>query len=202
MRAATWTNGPGGIGNLSAPTYDASMLLKQGLSIAFGTAIGIGIGAAIPRAQAQEPAKSTQSVADFPDLVGGLKATPGCMAVRTSAFENGKQLAIFAWFKNKAAVNAWYNSPMHRGAMKRFFPGMQGGTTALEGFKDEKSPLLVVATVSPAEKPMLESTKLAISQIAIEIYTPVPGGLTIGGGFGPNEMDVPGLVRLQRPGGQ
>jgi len=170
------------------------MLLKHAVLIGLGIAIGTSFGAALPRAEAQG---GQQSVQDFPDLVGGLKATPGCIGVRTSSFDNGKQLAIFAWFKNKGAVDAWYNSKMHRDAMKQFFPSMPGQAHALEGFKDEKSPLLVVATVTPSDKPGVEGTKLAISQIAIEIYTPVSGGLAAGGGFGPKELAVPGLVRFQ-----
>lgn len=171
------------------------MLLKHGLLIGLGLVVGVGVGAGIPRAQAQGDQK-TLSVTDFPDLIGGLKATPGCLSVKNSGFNGGKQLAIFAWFKNKAAVNAWYNSKMHRDAMKKFFPNMPGRPTTLDGFKDEKSPLLVVATVTPSDKPAIEGSPLAVSQIAIEIYTPVPGGVAFGGSFGPENMDVPGLVRV------
>lgn len=172
------------------------MLLKQGLLVVFGVVVGIGIGAGLPKAFAQGDGQKTLKVSDFPDLVSGLKATPGCISVKNTAFANGKQLAIFAWFKNKAAVNAWYNSRMHRDAMKKFFPNQPGRRTALDGFKDTKSPLLVVATVTPSDKTGVEGSPLAISQIAIEIYTPVPGGLAFGGGFGPDEMEVSGLVRV------
>lgn len=147
-------------------------------------------------AVAQESGQKTLTVRDFPDLVGGLRATPGCLSVKNSAFDGGKQVAIYAWFKNKAAVNAWYHSPMHRDAMKKFFPKMPGHTQTLEGFKDDKSPVLVVASITPSEKPVIEGSPLAVSQIAIEMYTPIPGGITIGGGFGPKEMDVPGLIRM------
>jgi hypothetical protein len=177
------------------------MLIKHGLPITFGVLLGIGIGAGIPRAQAQGSDQKSLRVSDFPDLIGGLKATPWCIAVKNSAFNGGKQLAIFAWFKNKAAVNAWYNSPMHRDAMRKFFPNMPGRASALEGMRDEKSPLLVVATVTPAEKPAIDGSPLAVSQIAIEIYTPAPGGVVIGGGFGPDALDVKGLVRIPTKGG-
>jgi hypothetical protein len=172
------------------------MLSKQIAGTAIGVAIGLVIGATIPRVLAQDGAAKPQTVADFPDLVSGLRATPGCLSVRTSSFDAGKQLAIFAWFKNKAAVNSWYHSTMHRGAMKKFFPTFPAKRESLESFKDEKSPLLVVATVTPSDKPKVQGTQLSISQIGIEIYTPVPGGLTLGGGFGPVQMDVPGLVRM------
>lgn len=153
---------------------------------------GIVIGVSSPKVQAQQ-----QSVADFPDLGAGLKATPGCLDVKSTALNDGKMLTIFAWFENKAAVDAWYNSKMHRDAMRKFFPNMPGSPHALAGFKDEKSPLLVVATVTPADKPGVSGSQLAISQIAIEIYTPVPGGVAFGGGFGPESMKVPGLRRMK-----
>jgi hypothetical protein len=177
------------------------MLLKHGLLIGFGMAIGLGIGAGVPRAMAQVDGQKPLRVTDFPDLIGGLKATPGCIAVKNSAFGNGKQLAIYAWFKNKTAVDAWYNSSMHRDAMKKFFPNMPGRPSALEGYKDAKSPLLVVATVTPSDKPTIAGSPLAISQIAIEIYTPVPGGVALGGGFGPDSLEVPGLVRIPTTSG-
>lgn len=155
--------------------------------------LGIVIGASSGNAAAQQ-----QTVQDFPDLAAGLRATPGCLDVKATALNGGKMLTIFAWFENKAAVNAWYKSPMHQDAMKKFFPNFPGGGEALAGFKDDKSPLLVVATVTPSDKQGVAGSNLAISQIAIEIYTPVPGGLAFNGGFGPEAMKVPGLRRLKQ----
>ena len=158
---------------------------------------GIGIGVSSRPALAQDQkAGQKQTVADFPDLVAGLKATPGCIEV-TQAMLPGGKMTIFAWFENKAAVNAWYMSPMHQGVMKKFFPNMPGHGEAIPAFKDEESPLLVVATITPSQEPMIEGSSLAISQIAIEIYTPVPGGIAFGGGFGPDSLKVPGLRRMK-----
>ncbi|HJP82752.1 MAG TPA: antibiotic biosynthesis monooxygenase [Fimbriimonadaceae bacterium] len=178
------------------------MLIKQSLLVGFGIAMGIGIGVSIPFANAQVKAQGQRTVGEFPDLVGGLRATPGCLSVKTSSFNAGKQAVIFSWFKNKAAVNAWYNSKMHRDAMRKFFPNHPGNPSALSGFKDEKSPLLVVASVTPSDKPMIAGSPLAVSQIAIEIYQPVPGGLTFGGGFAPDTLEVPGLIRMPANGGK
>ena len=33
-----------------------------------------------------------------------------------------------------------------------------------------------------------------VSQIAIELYAPLPGGLAAGGRFAPSTVDVPGLL--------
>src|SRR5690349_20087530 len=53
----------------------------------------------------------------FPDLVGPLKATPGCLGVETSRTASGK-LVIFAWFEDKKAVMRWYNSELHQQLVK------------------------------------------------------------------------------------
>src|SRR5439155_21909338 len=46
------------------------------------------------------------------DLVGALKASPGCLGVETARTASGKQV-IFAWFENKKAVLTWYYSDTH-----------------------------------------------------------------------------------------
>lgn len=169
------------------------MDLRHLTLICLGILIGAGVKSAVPT-----PQDKTPTVNDFPDLVGGLRATPGCIDVKASTLNDGKQLAVFAWFENKAAVQAWYSSPMHADAMKKFFPGRSTRPMSLSGFKDKKAPLLVVATVTPSNEPSVKGTPLAISQIAIEIYTPVQGGLVLGGsGFGPNNLKVPGLRRME-----
>ncbi len=158
-----------------------------------GMGIAIGYSLALQNSPTQDP--KTFTVQDFPNLFQGLKQTPGILDVKVAILD-GKKQTIFAWFKNKAAVNAWYTSKMHRDAMAKFFPNMRGNYETLAGFKDEKAPLLVVASVTPGEKLVMEGSALKAEQIAIEIYTPVPGGLTIGGGFGPKTMEVPGMMRI------
>lgn len=127
----------------------------------------------------------------FPDLVKGLKASPGCLGVDAARTSSGKQV-IFAWFENKKAVLAWYYSEMHQGAMKSFFPGYKTGTP-MKDIKDDDRPFLVIASLTPAEKAQVDGTKLPISQIAIELYNPAPGGVALGGRFAPSALKVPGL---------
>lgn len=161
-------------------------------------ALTVGIAGGFTLASHLQPAPQnpqTFSVRDFPDLGKGLMETPGVLSVK-SAILDGKRQTIFAWFKNKAAVNAWYHSKMHRDAMVKFFPNLPAKPESLSAFKDEKSPLLVVASVTPGTKPIMEGSPLMAEQIAIEIYAPVPGGITIGGGFGPASLDIPGIIRL------
>lgn len=166
----------------------------------FGAGIAVGLGAfqltSADHAPDQDPKPAAQTVRDFPDLVSGLRATPGCIDVKVGNIHAGKTQVIYAWFKNKKSVNSWYHSDMHRGAMKKFFPAMQAQDEVLAGWKDDQSPVLIVASVTPSDKPHFKDSNLAISQIAIEMYTPLPGGIQFGGGFAPKDLDVKGMSRI------
>jgi hypothetical protein len=125
----------------------------------------------------------------FPDLVAGLKATPGCLGVEIARTTSGKQV-IFAWFENKKAALAWYYSDMHRGVAKGFFPNAPE-RTPMADIPDDGQPIMAIASLTPA--PAGAETKMPFSQIAIELYRPLPGGLAVGGRFAPATVSVPGL---------
>jgi hypothetical protein len=127
----------------------------------------------------------------FPDLVAGLKATPGCLGVETARTDSGKNV-IFAWFEDKKAALKWYYSGMHQGAMKGFFPGHKADTP-LKNVPDDSGPILAIASITMSDKPNFKASTLPISQIAIELYQPVSGGIFLGGRFAPDRLKVPGL---------
>ncbi|HSI73230.1 MAG TPA: antibiotic biosynthesis monooxygenase [Fimbriimonas sp.] len=162
-------------------------------ALALSCVLGLAVGLSVNNASAQQKPQSTR---DFPDLVGGLKASPGCLGVEVVTAKGGKQAVIMAWFKNKKAVEDWYYSPMHTGAMSKFFPGQASGHKPLELVKDPNIPIMVIASVTPSEKPA-EGQSLAVSQIAIELYTPLPGGAALGSTFAPESLNTPGLTRLK-----
>ena len=132
----------------------------------------------------------------FPDLVAGLKATPGCLGVETARTASGKQV-IFAWFENKKAVLAWYYSDTHRSVQKMFAPGSPA-RTPLADVPDDGQPVLAIASLTLTGAPGPENP-IPVSQIAIELYSPLPGGLAAGGRIAPSAMKVPGLVDVQLP---
>lgn len=154
---------------------------------------GIAIGTFLNASDSPQGGGAHQ-IGEFPDLGKGLRETPGCIGVKTVAQPGSNQQTIMAWFENKQAVRNWYFSKMHQDAMKKFFPGF-GQTDPLSGFKDEKAPILMIASVTPGDKP-LPGTKLVAKQISIEAYTPVPGGVALGGTFAPEKLQVPGLKRI------
>jgi hypothetical protein len=125
-----------------------------------------------------------------PDLVGGLRQSPGCLGVEVARTMSGKDV-IFAWFKDKKAVEAWYDSEMHQQAMKQFFPGEHGRPMA--GVPDDIGPIMAIASVTMSDKANFGETNLPVSQISIELYAPVTGGLYLGGRFAPESLKVKGM---------
>lgn len=145
-----------------------------------------------PPAQTAPPAQAKGNrQGGMPDLVGALKKTPGCLGVETAKTSSGKSL-IFAWFKDKKAAMAWYKSDVHRFFMDNMVEE-RSGKKPMENVKDDGKPVLVIASITFSDKPRLEGVKMPISQIAVELYQPVDGGLSIGGRFAPEAMIVPGI---------
>lgn len=164
--------------------------MKSLLTFFSGVSLGAALLTSLP-----EPQQDKQTVAQFPNLQKGLQETPGCLGVQTFGASGGKQV-IAAWFENRKAMEAWYYGKMHQEAMAKFFPSFEKTGRPFAEFRDEKAPLLIIASVTPGEKPIGNGSRLAVSQIAIEGYTPIPGGIAIGGTFAPESLLVPGLVRL------
>lgn len=139
-----------------------------------------------------------QGPAGFPDLVGALKSTPGCLGVETAETASDKQV-IFAWFENKKAVLNWYYNDTHQHAMRMFMPGRSSGRVPLSEIADESGPIMVIASLTLTDKPRSDGVSLPVSQIAIELYGPLPGGLAVGGRFAPSAVKVRGLLEPTAP---
>ena len=126
----------------------------------------------------------------FPDLIAGLKSTPGCLGVETARTASGKQV-IFGWFENKAALLKWYYSDAHVQSMA--LGGGKPSKHPMPDLPDDGQPIMAIASVTLAQS---GEAGMAISQIAIELYRPAPGGLAGGGSFAPAGLQVPGLRRF------
>ncbi|MBM4016307.1 MAG: hypothetical protein FJ293_15265 [Planctomycetes bacterium] len=144
-------------------------------------------------------------------LVNGLKATKGCLGVETAMTASRKSV-IFAWFEDKKAAMRWYESDVHQ----TFMLGMAEGAAAAGGeygdaeaaAAEEREPMagvpdgvpfLCIATITPATKQAIPGFPMPISQVSIELYTPLPGGLSLNGKFAPAELKVPGMVEETLP---
>ena len=168
----------------SAPLRTMTRLTHR--PAAFLALIVLGIWVATGIAQEAKPQGS-----GFPDLVAGLKATQGCLGVETARTASRKNV-IFAWFEDKKAVLRWYYSDMHQQAQKSLFPGHKPGEP-LKDVPDDVGPVMAIASITMGEKPQIEGTSLPISQISIELYKPVTGGIFYGGRFAPESLKVPNM---------
>jgi hypothetical protein len=139
------------------------------------------------------PAAQAGAQQQGPDLIAGLRSTPGVLGVDAARTMSGKQV-IFAWFENKQAVLNWFYSETHQAAMRLFASGASSGRTPLADIADNSGPILAIASLTMTDKPHVEGASLPVSQIAIELYAPLPGGLAVGGRFAPSSLKVPGLI--------
>ena len=126
----------------------------------------------------------------MPDLIGGLQQVEGCLGVDAARTGDGKQL-VFAWFEDKAAVLRWYYGETHMGIID-LVAGDDGlaATKPLEHVSDDAGPIMVIASITMAEKPAFQGFDMPISQIAIELYEALPGGAFLGSRFAPAEVKV------------
>jgi hypothetical protein len=138
------------------------------------------------------------------ELIAALQKSPGCLGVETGGFRSGK-FAIFAWFKDKESLLAWYRSDVHQGVMTSLRAGMSaakptaGGVAEareatpapsaqhvpLEFVPDDVGTILCIATITPSTQPQVPGFPAPIGQISIELYKPLPGGASFGGTFAP-----------------
>lgn len=153
----------------------------------------------VPRAQAPATTREVPPQ-DFPDpaaLVRALKQTPGCLGAELGRAESGKVL-IFAWFENKQGLVNWYTGAAHRQRMKEYF-GLEPSRTPLQNVPDNGAPILVIASFTLADRARFKETRLPLSQLAIELYQPLAGGIDAGGRLAPDALKVP-KMRHYAPG--
>ncbi|SRR5712692_1550084 len=147
---------------------------------------------------AQEARPANPFGAVIPDLVSGLNATPGCLGVELARTASGKQV-VFAWFEDKRALMRWYSSDAHLRAIQAVFPGHQLSGTTLKDLPDDAGPILSIASIVLADPSQASSGASPLRQIAIEHYTPMAGGIAVGGRFAPAALKVPGLREIVLP---
>ncbi len=130
-----------------------------------------------------------------PDLIAALRGTPGVLGVDAASTMSGKQV-IFAWFENKQAVLNWFYSDTHQAVMRMYAAGGSSGRKPLADIADDSGPILTIASLTMTDTPQVSGVQMSVSQIAIELYAPLPGGLAAGGRFAPSSVKVPGLLEV------
>ena len=132
----------------------------------------------------------------FPDVVGALRTTPGCLGVETAQTQSGKRV-IFAWFEGKKALVDWYYGDVHQQAMKTVFPNQTFDRQPLPDLDDANGPILAIVSVKRSETSSTDAPSAGISSIGIELYGPLPGGIAVGGRFAPAALKVRGLREIE-----
>jgi hypothetical protein len=136
-----------------------------------------------------KPADKAAPSANLLNLPAALKATPGCLGIELAQTQGGKRV-IFAWFENKKAALKWYYSGIHQKAMHQAFPTFVADEP-LQDVPDNAGPILAIASITPSAKPLSKVIGMPFSQIAIELYQPLPGGISLGGRFTPEAVKMP-----------
>jgi hypothetical protein len=167
----------------------------------FAAASALALVIALPSAvsvlaQAPPPAQG-----GIPDLIGSLKKTPGVLGVdAVQRTLNGKAV-IFAWFENKKAALAWYYSDAHQALMLQFGSERTRPNGPLADVPDDGRPILAIASLTmPAPPQPGADLRASVTQIAIELYAPLPGGIAVGGRFAPSSVKVQGLIEVPMGG--
>jgi len=123
--------------------------------------------------------------------VEAAQASPGCLGVKLGRTENGTNV-IFAWFESKQALVTWYKSDFHQWAMRTVFPNQTFDREPMPDVPENSGPILALVTLKLAEAPQ-PGSPIPIETIGIELYTPLPGGVAVGGRFAPQSVTVPGM---------
>jgi hypothetical protein len=146
---------------------------------------------------AQAPEAPPNPLMNLPKLI---QTTPGCLGVETAMTQSGK-MVIFAWFENKTAALAWYYSQAHQALMKMAGGGAPRPRGPMADVPDDGRPIMAIAsvTLSRPQEGIPQTGLPPVSQIAIELYAPLPGGLAAGGRFAPASVTVPGLLATSDP---
>ena len=146
------------------------------------------------------PAAAQTPPLDFRDVVRAARSAPGVLGVDTGQTASGRQV-IFAWFEDKKSIVAWYRSEVHQKAIKSVFPDRTFDREPLPDLPENSGPILAIVSIkfTDAPKPSEASSFPAFGSIGIELYTPLPGGVAVGGRFAPPSLKVPGLREIDLP---
>ena len=131
--------------------------------------------------------KQSQSADLGQMLIAGLKQTEGCLGVDSAQTSSGKNV-IMAWFEDAEAVRRYYNHPTHI-AMMRMLGTDPAAHKPLEHVA-EGIPVLVMASLTMSQENKIAGAPIPISQIAIELYAPLPGGAQVNGRMAPDDFPV------------
>jgi hypothetical protein len=96
-----------------------------------------------------------------------LDKQPGLLGVHVlSSIDHPGMLVILTWWENKRALNDWFYSETHQGIITQYYGN---------GARDAAA-----AKPNDSARSMTQG-----SQVGIELFAPLPGGMEYGGGLTP-----------------
>jgi hypothetical protein len=131
-------------------------------------------------------------------LVKAVMASPGVLGIELGQTVKGRRV-IFAWFEDKRALVNWYQSDFHERGVKWAFPNLKSVREPLPDLPENSGQILALVTLKFADRSANGAavtritSRPPIESIGIELYTPLPGGVAVGGRFAPRSVRVPGL---------
>lgn len=144
-----------------------------------------------PTGQPGQPARGAPDLGGM--LIKGLLATEGCLGADAAQLQSGK-IAIIAWFENVAAAKRWYYSETHARVMNMAGSDPEA-REPMQHVKDPDAPVMVIAAITMGGRAVVPGG-MPISQISIEMYTPLPGGASVNGRLAPEAFNIPHFRRL------
>ena len=81
--------------------------------------------------------------------------------------------------------------------MKVAFPNLTFNREPLPDTPDNSGQILAIVSLRLNEAPAPAGATLPIGTIGIELYTPLPGGVAVGGRFAPKSVRVPALREIE-----
>jgi len=149
---------------------------------------------------AQEPNPGDPGYGE--QLIKAVLASPGVLGIELGQTTKGKRV-IFAWFENKKALVNWYKSDFHQRGVKWAFPDQKFDREPLPDMPENSGQILALVTLKFADKSTSNAAASSVASrpplesIGIELYTPLPGGVAVGGRFAPKSVRVPGLREIE-----
>lgn len=151
-----------------------------------------------PPAAPGSPPGAAQAMGLGQMLVQQIKSVDGCLGVETAALTSGKNV-IIAWFENAEAARRWYDHPVHQRLMsggQAGQPGEQPAERKALAHVPPDVPVMVMACITMSERPEIPGVPIPISQISIEMYTPLDGGAAINGRLTPESINIEHMRRI------
>jgi len=162
-------------------------MITCGAALALGATMLTLPAASAPSGAIERVAHQPQNLDIGQILFEGLANSEGCLKVMGADTSEGHNV-IIAWFENKEAVETWYYSQTHTRVMK-----MVGSDPShkkpMARVDDDDITVMVMASITFGGEQVIPGP-MPVSQISIELYTPLDAGASVNGRLMPESIQL------------